>query len=1258
MMNGSFSTGSNGGDAGYDVEQAIMIAFGNSNVDSTLRAQATSYIMNIRNDPNAWRECLSRLAVSGQQAKPVNVRFWYLQVINHFLNRVNGYEDLPSKDRAHVRETILLYIRNTCATDPQPKHLKGILSTSVAALIREDFPEHWPTAFDDLLSLVSLGPQVMEIVLRSLIAVDEDVVDIESQTAMRANAQANAELRQAGHESKDGTGSQPGGGSSTASSPSSASSMSSVPVFVSNKLKDIEATARDIKDGIRSTTMSLIVATMHSIIFLDASAVSSEISVLALKVLSRYIDWIELDLVVSDKFFPNIYSLLGNPQLQFAVLDLLGAIVVKGMPIQRLIGMLRATQMLEIIGTYNFANTDSQGQSTDPNAPPSPFAPSPTASSPTSSSSATELDETTYFPVAVASLINLIGWELTRHLLAHVKPFASQHTAATATAKLAALEAVAQAAGSTTTSAVASPTSAAARARQRNAAAAQSATAAATSTHRTLGEWLSGANEHRDVVVALVGMVERCLNMSYAALAHTHFEVGAALAPFVAGAADFLKVPGSRDAMSANNHFQMLLEAVVQGLLYPQWYQPPPSQTNRCAKYSEHRVTLSKIFRNLVDVDPSATTNYILSALSTTLQQIASVVPHGSVPMTESDIVAALSRCSSDQAIAKSFAIRAKVEREDDDTDVGVTATGRVGRTGSAVGEGRSMIVGESPISQALQVVPYQPIEAALHLFDIYGEAMNVHIMSVLHTDPWSSCLTTLFSSAVSYHPHPLVIEAYMRVISRFSQVFENIPLLPPVICSLLDERGAGHDTSRFIRSRSYHFTNALLEKVKAKTQLRPVLGAILQRIRVLLSSSLRRGPTHSPSLISPEGCRLLCSTMGMLATRAVAGDEASAQYAGSVLETVGTPLVDGFKQLEVWMRTDAQLAVKRYSRLIQCSAAVLRALAHDLSQVTMHVRLLTDTVLNLSLALNGNEEIRDESISYLHALIDTMGEASMQYVGPMVTQLLPSTNASNVVKLLQLINKTLTTKALRPHFAAALVELLGTIAGVVAQCLQEVDRQITEASQAAHDGSAAVAAVSVLVGQRSDIRKTFLAFLVHLFQPECVGVLTHESNSSHVFTILTWLESLITEPGDIDATKTSLSLMRRFVELWCNCNNNVLPESMHTYVGHQITSKIFQVPLFPRFRLEDARCVSILTETISLIKAIEVGIPNYLQTVGQAVIAILSATDNAAMEFVAALSKSMAESKDAYIKIIQHVQAQKKQQEQQAQEQRNLLSS
>ena len=40
-----------------------------------------------------------------------------------------------------------------------------------------DYPRRWPSFFDDLISAMSLGPTVVDLSLRVLIALDSEVVD-------------------------------------------------------------------------------------------------------------------------------------------------------------------------------------------------------------------------------------------------------------------------------------------------------------------------------------------------------------------------------------------------------------------------------------------------------------------------------------------------------------------------------------------------------------------------------------------------------------------------------------------------------------------------------------------------------------------------------------------------------------------------------------------------------------------------------------------------------------------------------------------------------------------------------------------------------------------------------------------------------------------------------------------------------------------------------------------------------------------------
>lgn len=130
---------------------AIEIAW-NPASDHTLRTQATEFCNNIRNDPSAWQPCLS--IFTKIPLYPEVVRVFALDVLNAVVQR----QTLDSATLAVARDRLLEYARSQYLgndiTQESPS-IQNKLAQTFTHIFAALYSEQWPTFFDDLLSLAS-----------------------------------------------------------------------------------------------------------------------------------------------------------------------------------------------------------------------------------------------------------------------------------------------------------------------------------------------------------------------------------------------------------------------------------------------------------------------------------------------------------------------------------------------------------------------------------------------------------------------------------------------------------------------------------------------------------------------------------------------------------------------------------------------------------------------------------------------------------------------------------------------------------------------------------------------------------------------------------------------------------------------------------------------------------------------------------------------------------------------------------------------
>ncbi|XP_073228567.1 exportin-T-like [Porites lutea] len=138
-------------------------------------ANATSQT-GLKNSPDGWKLCCDAL-----------IRNLYRHVSSNLV------------DQQALREILLTWLRNQCCTESDNKNFLKNKAAQVFSLIFVcDYPEKWPLFFSDLLQCLQYGALAVDMYLRILKAIDEEVVDrdvIRSQQEVERNTKIKDHIR-------------------------------------------------------------------------------------------------------------------------------------------------------------------------------------------------------------------------------------------------------------------------------------------------------------------------------------------------------------------------------------------------------------------------------------------------------------------------------------------------------------------------------------------------------------------------------------------------------------------------------------------------------------------------------------------------------------------------------------------------------------------------------------------------------------------------------------------------------------------------------------------------------------------------------------------------------------------------------------------------------------------------------------------------------------------------------------------------------
>ncbi|GAA6083948.1 exportin-T isoform X2, partial [Tachysurus ichikawai] len=200
-----------------------------------------------------------------------------------------------------IRETLMKWLQlQLMSTPPEKPFIKNKAAQVFALTFVMEYLTLWPKFFFDVLSLVGLNPHGLDIYLRTLMAIDAEVVDRDI-------------------------------------------------------LHTPEETRRNtlIKDSMRETCIPALVESWYQILQTYQRS-HCELTCQCLEVVGAYVSWIDLNLIANDRFVNLLLSHMSVEELREEACDCLFEIVNKGMdPVDKTKLVESLSQVLQNAGFFN-----------------------------------------------------------------------------------------------------------------------------------------------------------------------------------------------------------------------------------------------------------------------------------------------------------------------------------------------------------------------------------------------------------------------------------------------------------------------------------------------------------------------------------------------------------------------------------------------------------------------------------------------------------------------------------------------------------------------------------------------------------------------------------------------------------------------------------------------------------------------------------------------------------------------------------------
>ncbi|KAF4975488.1 hypothetical protein FZEAL_7726 [Fusarium zealandicum] len=178
------------------IENAVGI-LSNPTSDQSIKAQAFEYLNQLRTDPQGWQACTTLFARSERTSEVV--RLVCLEVVNYAVHT----QGLDPASLAFLKETLLQYCRQTygpnAAHEADPAHLQNKLTQTLTYLFVFLYQDGWQSFIDDFLELTGISTNSDNVAgvvfyLRVLSSIHDEIADM-LLSRQNNEAKRNTELK-------------------------------------------------------------------------------------------------------------------------------------------------------------------------------------------------------------------------------------------------------------------------------------------------------------------------------------------------------------------------------------------------------------------------------------------------------------------------------------------------------------------------------------------------------------------------------------------------------------------------------------------------------------------------------------------------------------------------------------------------------------------------------------------------------------------------------------------------------------------------------------------------------------------------------------------------------------------------------------------------------------------------------------------------------------------------------------------------------
>ena len=129
----------------------------------------------VKESENGWKDC-AQLLVSDQQVINDQTKFFCMQIVESYIK--NRYMKASQVEQDILKQFMSTWLHMQTTRKSSEKNFITRKAAQLFSLVSFiDFPNRWPTFFNDLMSTITWSEGNADFYLKVLIAIDQEIVD-------------------------------------------------------------------------------------------------------------------------------------------------------------------------------------------------------------------------------------------------------------------------------------------------------------------------------------------------------------------------------------------------------------------------------------------------------------------------------------------------------------------------------------------------------------------------------------------------------------------------------------------------------------------------------------------------------------------------------------------------------------------------------------------------------------------------------------------------------------------------------------------------------------------------------------------------------------------------------------------------------------------------------------------------------------------------------------------------------------------------